>query len=164
MTRIEAFCRLQKTLLARREDLYKILTGELAYLQDYKAADTSGDSADMAFEAGGDEMSSKLAELDGRELTQIEWALARWQQGRYGICDGGSWNCQNKISVARLKVLPYTPFCINCEREIETRQGGPGRQTRGNWAKITDTQAFMQDQRINLSDLEKTQSCSQRGG
>ena len=99
-------------------------------------------------------MSSRLAELDDRELSQIERALARLQQGMYGICEGGSGNCQKKIPVARLNALPYTPFCINCEREMEKHPGGLGRQNTGNWGQVSNAQAPMQDQRINLSELE----------
>src|ERR1700736_6458253 len=119
MNRRNALLRLHENLLARRERLRKKLAGELAYLHDCNAAECTGDSADLAFEAGGDEMSSRLAGLAGKGRNQIERALARWKQSMYGICDGGSWNCQKKIPAARLKALPYTTFCINCEREME---------------------------------------------
>ncbi|MCI0640093.1 MAG: TraR/DksA C4-type zinc finger protein [Gemmataceae bacterium] len=149
-----ALLRMHQALLARRERLCKKLAGELAFLHNSKAADAIGDSADLAFEADGDEMSSRLAELDDRELSQIELALARLKHGMYGICAGGSWNCQKKIPVARLNTLPYTPYCINCEREMEKHRGGLGRQTKGNWGRIADAQAPMQDQRLNLCQLE----------
>src|SRR5689334_22764484 len=114
MARRDALLRLHKTLLARRAHLRAKLTGELVDLREFRAADSAGDNADAAFEADGDEMSSQLAELDDRELSQIERALARLQQGRYGVCEGGSANCQKKIPLARLNALPYAPFCINC--------------------------------------------------
>ncbi len=163
MTRRNALLRLHQQLLARREDLGNKLAGELADLHDCKAADATGDSADLAFEAGGGEMSSRLAELDDRELSQIERTLARWKQGRYGICDGGSWNCQKKIPVALLNALPHTPFCINCEREVEKHLDGLGRQTKGNWGQISDAQAPLQDHRMNLSELERDLSDRRRG-
>ena len=37
----------------------------------------TGDSADEAFDNGSDELSSQLAALDARELTQMERALTR---------------------------------------------------------------------------------------
>jgi DnaK suppressor protein len=163
MNRRNALLRLHENLLARRERLSKKLAGELAYLHDGNAADATGDSADLAFEADGGEMSSRLAELNDRELSRIERALARWKQGTYGICDGGSWNCQKKIPVARLKALPYTPFCINCGREMEKHLDGLGRQTTGNWGQISDAQAPMRDERINLSELERDLVASERG-
>jgi DnaK suppressor protein len=163
MARRNALLRLHEKLLARREGVSQQLAAELAYLHDCKAADAIGDSADLAFEAGGDEMSSRLAELDDRELSQIERALARWEQGMYGICDGSSWNCQKRIPVARLNALPYTAFCINCEREMEKHLDGVGRLSAGNWGRISDAEALMQDKEINLSELEMDLSGSRRG-
>ena len=70
MTRRDALLGLQTTLLARRKELRKLLAGELAYLHDFHAADAGGDIADLAFGAGSDEMSSRLAELDAVDLRQ----------------------------------------------------------------------------------------------
>src|SRR5262245_20478063 len=115
MARRDALLRLHKSLLGRRNDLRKKLAGELADLREFKAADSTGDSADAAFESGSDEMASQLAELDARELHQIDRALHRLKQGTYGVCEG----CQVKIPVSRLNALPYTTFCIDCQRERE---------------------------------------------
>jgi DnaK suppressor protein len=155
MSRQHALIRLHKDLLKRREGLGEKLAGELAHLHERKAADATGDSADLAFEASDDEMSSRMAEMDDRELSRIEGALARWQQGLYGICDGAGQNCQKRISVARLNALPYATFCINCEREIENQSDGLGRENSDNWDQIADAQAPMQDERINLSEVER---------
>ena len=159
----KALLRLHQNLLERRERLSRQLAGELSYLHDCKAADVTGDSGDLAFEAGGDEVSARLAELDDRRLMQIDRALARWKQGRYGICDGGSWNCKKTIPAARLNALPYTTFCINCEREIEKHQGRLGREAKSNWGQIADAQALVPDQRLNLSKLERDLTGSRRG-
>src|ERR1700687_5080788 len=93
MIRQEALLRLQGTLLARRQELNNLLAGELEYLHEFGAADATGDSADLAFEAGSDEMSSRLAELDARELDQVECVLTRSKQGTYGFCEGDSVQC-----------------------------------------------------------------------
>jgi DnaK suppressor protein len=155
MTRRNALLRLRENLLARRERLGKKLAGEQAYLHDWNAADTARDSADLAFEADSDEMSSRLAGLGDRELSQIERALARWERGMYGICEGGSWSCQRKIPVARLNALPYTLFCINCEREMERRLHGLGGRSTGNWGQVSDAQAIMHDERMIISEMER---------
>jgi DnaK suppressor protein len=103
MQKRNALLRLHKTLLARWRDLPEKLADELANLCDFNAADYTGDSADVAFETNSDEVSSKLAELDARERSQIERALACLKQGTYGICD----NCERKITLTRLNALPY---------------------------------------------------------
>src|SRR5580765_7145007 len=104
MTRGNAALRLHTTLQSRIDEGHKKLAVELANLHDCRVADSVCDSA---------EVSSQLAELDASELGQIERAAARLQRGLYGICEGGSPNCQSMIPPARLKVLPYTTLCIN---------------------------------------------------
>jgi DnaK suppressor protein len=151
MARRDALLRLHKSLVGRRNDLRKKLAGELADLRNFKTADSTGDSADVAFETGSDEMASHLAELDARELHQIERALARLKQGTYGLCEG----CQHKIPVSRLNALPYTTFCIECQREREKYPDWDSRHGGSDWEKVCDAEAPIEDQRdINLSDLE----------
>src|SRR5436309_595079 len=138
MARRDALLRLQKTLWARREELRRQLADELASLHDFSSADVTGDNADLAFETGSAEMSSRLAELDASELRQIERVLARLKQGTYGVCDGGSARCQGKISVAPLTALPYAMYCINCEREFESSTYGHEPSAAGSWAQVFD--------------------------
>src|SRR5262249_58713881 len=114
MARRDALLRLHKSLMARRDELRKRLGGELQDLRNFKAADPTGDSADLAFDTGSEEVASQLAELESRELNQIERALARLKQGTYGVCEG----CQKKIPVARLNALPVSTTCIHGQREI----------------------------------------------
>jgi len=150
MARRDALLRLHKSLLARRADLRKKLTEELDTLSTHKASDASGDPADVAFGAGSDEMASQLAELDSRELTQIDRALARLKQGTYGLCE----HCGGKIPVGRLNALPYSTLCIECQREMEKY---PGYRDRGpvNWEKVYDAATPLEEQReVDLSDIE----------
>src|SRR5262245_20315953 len=109
MARRDALLRLHKTLLARSTTLRKALAGELADLR-LKSSQT-GDTADAAFDAGSEEIASQLAELEARELSQIDRALARLKQGTYGLCE----YCQAKIPVARLNALPYSSTCVDCQ-------------------------------------------------
>jgi len=151
MARRDALLRLHKSLMSRRTELRKRLGGELNDLRNFKASDSTGDSADLAFDTGSEEVTSQLAELDARELSQVERSLSRLKQGTYGICEG----CQKKIPVARLNALPYSTTCIECQREMElygswSRQGGPG-----NWEKVSDVEAPLEEQRdVDLSEIE----------
>jgi len=115
MARQDALLRLHNSLLLWRADIRKKLAEELDGLGSFEGADVIGDSADAAFELGSEEMASQLAELDARELHQIERALFHLRQGTYGICEG----CERKIPVARLNALPYSTLCICCQREME---------------------------------------------
>jgi DnaK suppressor protein len=155
MTRRDALLRLAKTLLSRSAKMRKTLVDELADLRYFKAAYANGDGAAGLVENSSDEMSAQFAELDARELDQIEQALARWKRGTYGICEADGDNCQRKIPVARLNALPYTTFCINCEREMEKYPDWQNRRGAAKWDRVFDSEASMQDQRINFSELAR---------
>jgi RNA polymerase-binding protein DksA len=45
-------------------------------------------------------------------LKQVDRAIARAEQGAYGICT----RCGNSIAPDRLQALPYTELCITCAR------------------------------------------------
>jgi DnaK suppressor protein len=136
--------------MSRRAELRRRLGGELEDLRNFHASDQTGDSADLAFDAGSEEIASQLAELESRELSQIERALLRMKQGTYGICEG----CQCKIPVARLNALPYSTACIKCQREMEIYGGFTDSRRGENWEKVSDAEAPLDDPQIDLSDLE----------
>lgn len=48
-------------------------------------------------------------------LAQVEAALARFEQGTYGICTG----CGKPIDPARLEAVPYAALCIECQSRLE---------------------------------------------
>ncbi len=146
MARREALLRLHKSLVARRDELRRRLGGELKDLRNFSFE--TGDSADLAFDGGSEEVASQLAELESRELRQIERALTRLKQGTYGLCEG----CQKKILVARLNALPYTTTCVQCQQELEQYGEWGGRAGKFGWDKVTDHS--MEDKEVNLSDLE----------
>jgi DnaK suppressor protein len=149
MARRDALLRLHKTLLARRTALRKALAGELADLRNFKT--DTGDSVDVAFDSGNEEIATQLAELEARELSQIERALAIMKRGTYGVCE----NCQCKIPVARLNALPYSTTCIECQREMEDYPGWPGGRRGADWEKVFESGAPAEDEReVKLSEIE----------
>jgi RNA polymerase-binding transcription factor DksA len=42
-------------------------------------------------------------------------ALQRIDEGTYGLCQ----QCGAPIPAARLDAIPFTPYCVNCERRLE---------------------------------------------
>ncbi len=48
-------------------------------------------------------------------LRRVEGALQRFAEGSYGVCE----DCGAAIEWGRLKVLPYTRFCVECVRRHE---------------------------------------------
>ncbi|MFO7299462.1 MAG: TraR/DksA C4-type zinc finger protein [Actinomycetes bacterium] len=61
-------------------------------------------------EIPADEVERAFRDLAEKALEEIEAALERIDAGVYGLCE----RCQAPISVARLEVMPQTPFCVGC--------------------------------------------------
>lgn len=152
MARKDALIRLHSRLVKRRDALRKALNGDLDSLREYASTFTVGDSVDAAVDTAHDEISSQLAELESRELEQIEHALERIEQGAYGRCEF----CSGKIAEPRLNALPYTTTCIECQRENE-RTGGYAHARAGSvaarWDKLDDKRNE-EERDIDLSDFE----------
>ncbi len=149
MARRDALLRLHKTLSGRRDELIKRLSTDLEDLARAKHSSASGDPADAAFDSTGEELSSQLAELESRELNQIQRAINLLKKGCYGQCEG----CNSKIPVARLNALPYSTLCIKCQREAERDSNWLADRRGGNWATLTDGTPG-EEPEIRLSDLE----------
>src|SRR6516164_6759299 len=124
MARRDALLRLHKSLVARRTDLLKKLSDNLNNLRNFQKGDSGGDAADAAFESGSDEMHSHLAELDSRELTQID------------------------------RALPYTTLCIGCQRDLETHPGWDDSHNRSWENVYEAAAPLEDQREVNLADLE----------
>jgi DnaK suppressor protein len=150
MARPDALLRLHQSLLARRDALRRALVGEVESFRRSRTGPT-GDCAEAAFDSGSEEISSQLAELEARDLNQIERALKHLQQGTYGICEV----CDGRIPVARLNALPYSTTCIKCQRERECSLHGQGLRGGGDWEKVYDGELALEGRReIDRSDIE----------
>ena len=87
--------------LARR---LEELTADGATAPDFD--ENFADSAQVAAEQG-ENMSLAVALRE--QLTDVEGALQRIDEGTYGLCEV----CGKQISEARLEAMPATPFCID---------------------------------------------------
>lgn len=145
MARKDSIKKLQETLVKRRDALRRALNGDLSLLKQLR--DQSGsDVVDFALDSAQDEISSKLAEVESRELGSIENALERIKQGVYGICEV----CGAKIPMARLNALPYATMCIECQQAAEN---GTLEDRRNNdWSRVVDT--GFSDPEVSVADIE----------
>ncbi len=151
MARQEALLRLHKVLAGRRDEILKKLRGDLDAMRAGGDGDNTGDEADAAFDSAGEEMASQLAELEAKELVQIERALLRLKQGTYGSCEG----CGEKIPLGRLNALPYSTLCISCKREMEESPGTWEPRGAADWEKVHDHARTLEEGREpRLADLE----------
>jgi len=145
--RSEAIVNMHQVLIKRRDALRKALAGDLSLLKELRAQ-ASGDVVDAALDSVQDEISSQLAEVESRELAQIENALERMRGGQYGLCE----TCEIPIPMARLNALPYATMCIKCQREAENEGGSSGADV--DWGRILDTDSLDVDLSINDIELD----------
>ena len=73
------------------------------------------DISDDAARSYGRKLQGDLEEHEWVKLKQVETALKKVEDGKYGTCE----QCGHKILETRLEIMPYTEFCIQCLSEIE---------------------------------------------
>ncbi len=117
MSRGDALIRLTSRLIARRDALRRVLAEDVSRLREPSEVVGHGDHVDAAVDSSNDEICSRLAEIESRELAEIEQTLGRIAERRYGRCTA----CGGRISASRLNALPCTTRCIDCQRRIESR-------------------------------------------
>jgi DnaK suppressor protein len=76
----------------------------------------SNHPADVGSESYDMEQNMGLVDNLRRQLEATETALARFDEGVYGICS----NCGRPIDPERLEALPHATLCIDCKRQQET--------------------------------------------
>ncbi len=82
--------------------------------------DTAGEyftthPADMGSVTQEREKAFWLASHERKMLNAINEAMQRIRDNKYGICD----SCGKKISMERLKLIPYAIFCLECKERME---------------------------------------------
>ena len=82
-------------------------TGELSAVDQHPA-----DSADVTVQREVDYTIKGIVE---DEVHQVQQAMKRQAEGRYGICD----DCGESIDPERLAVRPHATHCITCQRRLE---------------------------------------------
>ena len=110
------------------ETARKKIVGDLAHLEkdslNTSQRDASGDLsgyslhiADMATDNFDREFNLDLASSEQQLLNQIDEALHKMDEGRYGVCE----TCSKPIVQKRLLAVPYARFCIKCQSEEEKK-------------------------------------------
>jgi DnaK suppressor protein len=108
-------------------DLERFLRDELARIQgSLRAVVTesrtteSTSLTDMSVHAAETlhtEIQVALMDRRTQQVTQIQDALARLSDGRYGFC----LECEGFIGVPRLRALPFAQRCRDCQGQAERR-------------------------------------------
>jgi DnaK suppressor protein len=112
---------LRRMLQARRVEILASI--ETRQSQDRDTGREVGDEMDDANIEGITAMSSRLLERDVQLLSEIDRALAKFQAGNYGYCEGTG----EPIGYARLRSRPWARFSVahqeQLEREARSRGG-----------------------------------------
>ena len=93
-------------LIARRAELVERSQEVEAELDTHNSKDWE----ELAVERETDEVLESLGNNAAAEITRIDAALTRIEDGKFGFCV----KCEDQISPERLELLPYTPFCRVC--------------------------------------------------
>ncbi|MEW6720024.1 MAG: TraR/DksA family transcriptional regulator [Thermodesulfobacteriota bacterium] len=104
-------------LLKMREDLVHEIARRSKATTEPGAQDI-GDILDSVSEERTRELDMILTDREKRKLLQIDDALDRIDDNTYGQCE----ECGAKIPKARLKVLPFAKFCVECQEKNEREE------------------------------------------
>jgi DnaK suppressor protein len=104
-------------LLKMREDLVHEIARRSRATTEPGAQDI-GDILDSVSEERTRELDMILTDREKRKLLQIDDALDRIEDETYGLCE----ECGTKIPRARLKVLPFAKFCVECQEKNEREE------------------------------------------
>lgn len=103
-------------------ELEQELSARLGHSVETAREASDDDQVDVGDLAQVDELKDEylaLAQTDSAILAQVRAALARIDAGTFGRCvvDGG------EIEPQRLEAVPWTPFCLKHQQQLEERLG-----------------------------------------
>lgn len=108
---------IKEMLLKKREDLV-LEIGRRSKASTESAAQDIGDILDSVSEERTRELDLILTDREKRKLAQIDDAIDRIEESTYGLCE----ECGVKIPKARLKVLPFAKYCVECQEKNEREE------------------------------------------
>ncbi len=147
MSRKDALLKLHGRLLLKRNTLKKKMTNHMDVSRRSRAG--VGDMIDAASRGASTELNTQLAALESRELKQVDQAIEMIREGRYGKCNV----CDRSIPMTRLRALPFTPCCIDCQRELEVK-GGEELEEALSWESAYEHEGRMRDSELTLKDID----------
>ncbi len=113
-----------KRLLAKERAETLARVKELMREQARNGGQPPADEMDVARSLSEVDTHAALFDRARERLSAIDAAIARLGAGVYGTCA----RCGDEIPLARLQVIPFAQFCVDCQNEanIEARTGQGG--------------------------------------
>jgi len=81
------------------------------------------DPNDRATLESGRSFELRIRDRERKLVTKIDEAIARIDEGNYGVCE----DCGEEIGLKRLEARPVTTLCIDCKTLQETREKSVGQ-------------------------------------
>jgi DnaK suppressor protein len=101
----------RKKLLEKRHEIVADFQKNVNYRKESVADDGTQDIADKANMAYNKEFIFSLTDAERDQLQLIEEALARLDEGVFGVCS----SCNSEIKASRLEAVPWAKYCLNCQ-------------------------------------------------
>ena len=108
---------IREMLLKMREELVREIARRSRATKGGSPPDI-GDILDAVSEERARELDLLLTDREKQKLKQIDDALDRIEENLYGLCE----ECGVKIPKARLKVVPFAKYCVECKEVIEREE------------------------------------------
>jgi DnaK suppressor protein len=103
-----------KELLSRQLDEL-LLRAEKTVAQLVRDDGLSADIVDQASSDIDRNYTLRICDRESRLIGKIKTALAKIEEGTFGICE----SCDEQIGIERLKARPVTAYCIRCKTQME---------------------------------------------
>lgn len=103
----------KQILEAKQAELSQVLRN-----RDAITIEKSPDALDEVQNAAERELAIRNLDRESNLLRNVRAALARIEEGSYGICV----HCEEEISLKRLNAVPQTPYCIQCQEAADRNQ------------------------------------------
>jgi DnaK suppressor protein len=107
-------------LLAKKEEIANEAGKTLSEMTDQTS--NVPDPNDRATIESGRSFELRIRDRERKLLSKIDEAIARIDDGSYGICE----DCGEEIGLKRLEARPVTMLCIDCKTIQETREKSKG--------------------------------------
>ena len=106
--------------------------------------DEGMDTYDLASEERDREINFILSDRERIKSQSIDDALARLADGSYGVCE----SCGLEIAEERLRALPFTRLCRDCQQDQEREARSQRRfdDGRNSYRKLGSTDADADDE------------------
>lgn len=115
---IEKTDEMKKVLLKLKEEAFEEIGKSVKSGTDKPTDEPSGDIYDQASNERDRELLLLLGDREREKIRNIDEALARLEEGEYGICE----DCEEEIPLGRLKAMPFARLCVKCKADLEKLQ------------------------------------------